>query len=239
MARPRQVRTFRAGNDNPLVRRKRGGNYSLCLLCTPTHNSNCLPTQTGACSRQIVSSVCLVHRAYTLVRCPGTTLQLVWSYSGTKPSCFGHTRVFQTWLLWSYSGTKPGCFGHTRVPKPSCVGHTRVPNPVILVILGYVPGYHTRIYTRVSYSGIYPGIFRVYTLLNTPLKGLPKKGSAALEGSRDLFNEAWNVMQQNLEGRERCAPRRLLSIKRHLNSVGETKQNRQTNTTKLNKKPKQ
>ena len=71
--------------------------------------------------------------------------------------------------------TKPGCFGHTRV----C---TRVPILVVLVILGYVSGYHTWLFW--SYLGVYPGIPQgfdhtrvctrvppgVYTLLNPPLE---------------------------------------------------------------------
>ena len=66
---------------------------------------------------------------------PGYQTCLFWSFSGTKPGCFGHSRApnllvrvilgYQAWLLWSFSGTKSGY----------C--HSRAPNLVALVILGY------------------------------------------------------------------------------------------------------
>ena len=71
---------------------------------------------------------------------PSYQARLFWPYSGrypgTKPGCFGHTRIgtqVPNQLVWPYSdrypGTKPACVGHTRV-------RTRVPDQVILAILG-------------------------------------------------------------------------------------------------------
>ena len=86
-----------------------------------------------------------------------------------------------------YPGTIPGCFGHTRV----C---TRVPNLTILVVLGYVPVYHTRMFCSYSgipgyhiwifwsYSSMYPGVIPleyIYpTTVDTSLYSFPCLASA-------------------------------------------------------------
>ena len=84
-------------------------------------------------------------------------------YEGTKPGCFGHTRVF------SYPATKPDCFGHIQG----------------ILVHGYqtglfwscsgilVPGYQTRLFWLYSgmYAGTKPGCLghtRVFTRVPDP-----------------------------------------------------------------------
>ena len=96
----------------------------------------------------------LVHTLLWGTRVPNLVVLVILVYfPGYTPS---------THLTLGYPGTKPGCFGHTRV-------FNRVPNLVVLVntrvgtLLGYVPGYQT--WWLWSCSGMYPVIPLVHTLL--------------------------------------------------------------------------
>lgn len=106
--------------------------YLVPLFICMASTGNVIPAWTLA---RNISPVCTLVWILKVVNTTGQSGRVcTLEYQGTKPGCFGHTRVGTrepNLVVWSYSGryprANPGCFGQTRVGTHPPEYHTRYP----------------------------------------------------------------------------------------------------------------